>query len=54
MDMRDRFDPATELSDNIRSRFFIGGAWREPRSKERLELISPLTEQIMLLSLIHI
>jgi aldehyde dehydrogenase (NAD+) len=48
MDMRDRFDPATELSDNIRSRFFIGGAWREPRSKERLELISPLTEQIML------
>lgn len=48
MDMRDRFDFEAELSENIRSRFYIGGEWRDPRGSERLELISPLTEQLML------
>ncbi|MFV0643899.1 MAG: aldehyde dehydrogenase family protein, partial [Sphingomonadaceae bacterium] len=45
--MRDRFDFTTELSENVRSRFFIGGEWRQPLSDERLELVSPLTEQVM-------
>lgn len=48
MEMRDRFDFVAELSENVRSRFYIGGQWREPRSAERLTLVSPLTEQVML------
>lgn len=48
MGMRDRFDFVAELSENVRSRFYIGGQWREPRSAERLTLVSPLTEQVML------
>ena len=47
MDMRDRFDPS-ELSENVLTRFFIGGTWRAPRNGEKLELISPVTEQTML------
>jgi hypothetical protein len=43
----DRFDP-TELSENVRTRFYIGGQWRRPRSAERLEIISPLTEKTQL------
>jgi aldehyde dehydrogenase (NAD+) len=42
--MKDRFDP-TELSVNVRTRFYIGGQWRLPRSSERLDIISPLTEK---------
>jgi hypothetical protein len=37
----DRFDPA-ELSENVRTRFYIGGQWRRPRPAEPLEIISPL------------
>lgn len=48
MQMRDRLDPVAELSANVRSRFYIGGEWREPRGTERLELVSPLTEQVIL------
>jgi acyl-CoA reductase-like NAD-dependent aldehyde dehydrogenase len=43
--MQDRFDP-NELSENVRSRFYIGGKWVEPRSSARLELVSPLTERV--------
>ena len=43
--MLDRFDP-NELSENVRSRFYIGGKWTAPRSNARLELISPLTEKV--------
>ncbi|WP_066552914.1 aldehyde dehydrogenase [Croceicoccus bisphenolivorans] len=43
--MLDRFDPA-ELSENVRSRFYIGGQWVSPRTDARLDLISPLTEQV--------
>lgn len=43
--MLDRFDPA-EVSEDIRSRFYIGGKWTLPRGNERLELISPLTERV--------
>jgi acyl-CoA reductase-like NAD-dependent aldehyde dehydrogenase len=43
-EMIDRFDPA-EISENVRTRFYIGGRWRQPTSGERLEIISPLTEK---------
>lgn len=42
--MKDRFDP-NELSENVRSRFFIDGKWVAPRTDARLPLISPLTER---------
>jgi len=48
MEMIDRFDFAKELSENVRSRFYISGEWCLPRSAERLELVSTLTEQIIL------
>jgi acyl-CoA reductase-like NAD-dependent aldehyde dehydrogenase len=48
MEMRDRLVPSDELSENVRSRFYIGGSWREPRSDEVLELVSPITEQVIL------
>lgn len=43
--MLDRFDPS-EVSENVRSRFFIGGKWVAPRTSARLELVSPLTEKV--------
>src|SRR5690349_15710640 len=43
--MLDRFDPA-EISENVRTRFYIGGKWTAPRSAERLEIVSPLTEKV--------
>lgn len=44
----DRFNPVAELSDNARTKFYIGGQWRAPTSRERLELVSPITEEITL------
>jgi len=44
--MRDRFD-YSELSEKVRTCFPIGGEWRLPRSKATLELVSPITEQVM-------
>lgn len=43
--MLDRFDPS-EVSENVRSRFFIGGKWAAPRTTAKLELVSPLTEKV--------
>jgi len=43
-----RFDPVAELSDNVRTKFYIGGQWRTPASRETLELVSPVTEEITL------
>ncbi len=43
--MLDRFDPA-ELSENVRTRFYIGGKWVAPRSVEKLKIISPITEKV--------
>jgi len=43
--MQDRFDPS-EISENVRSRFYIGGTWVSPRSGAQLELVSPLTEKV--------
>ena len=42
------FVPMTELSDNVRTRFYIGGRWREPMGQERFELVSPVTEEVTL------
>ena len=42
------FEPVRELSDNVRTRFFIDGKWQEPAGSERFELISPVTEELTL------
>lgn len=42
------FAPESELSDNVRTRFFIDGRWREPTGTERFDLISPVTEEVTL------
>lgn len=39
------FDPTTELSDNVRNRFYIGGNWIESRSSMRHLIVSPATEE---------
>ncbi|ACC72358.1 aldehyde dehydrogenase [Paraburkholderia phymatum] len=43
-----RFDPQAELSDDVRSRFYIGGHWVLPNSKETASLVSPTTEKSFL------
>lgn len=48
MDFLDRLNPETELSERVRKRFFINGEWREPRGRDTLDLVSPITEQIIL------
>ena len=42
------FEPTSELSENVRTRFYIDGAWRRPAGNERFELISPVTEELTL------
>jgi aldehyde dehydrogenase (NAD+) len=42
------FDPSAELSDDVRTRFFIDGAWRVPMGVERLTLVSPVDEEVIL------
>ena len=42
------FEPQAELSENVRTRFFIDGKWRAPLGSERLDLISPVTEELTL------
>ncbi|HKX80479.1 MAG TPA: aldehyde dehydrogenase [Novosphingobium sp.] len=42
------FNAASELSEDVRTRFFIDGEWREPTGSERFELISPMTEELTL------
>ncbi|MGE4307349.1 MAG: aldehyde dehydrogenase family protein, partial [Novosphingobium sp.] len=42
------FEPEKELSDNVRTRFFINGEWRQPTGADRFELISPVTEEVVL------
>src|SRR5258708_14868152 len=41
------FDPTTELSDNVRNRFYIGGNWIESRSSIRHLIVSPATEEAL-------
>lgn len=42
------FNATTELSENVRTRFYIDGAWRAPAGSERFDLISPMTEELTL------
>lgn len=42
------FEPATELSGNVRTRFYIDGRWQAPAGPDRFELISPVTEELTL------
>ena len=42
------FNPAAELSANVRTRFFIDGGWSLPLGDDVLELISPVTEELTL------
>lgn len=48
MDIADRFDAQAELSDNVRTRFFIDGDWQVPATRNRCSLISPVTEEIQI------
>ena len=42
------FEPIAELSDNVRTRFYIDGLWQAPASQERFQLVSPVTEEVTL------
>jgi acyl-CoA reductase-like NAD-dependent aldehyde dehydrogenase len=42
------FNPHHEISDRVRSKFFIDGEWREPAGSAKLDLISPNTEELFL------
>jgi len=42
------FNPATEVSDDVRSRFYIGGTWVESGSSQRSTLTTPTTEEFFL------
>ena len=39
------FDPNKEISENVRSKFFVGGHWVTPLSSQRIDLIAPETEE---------
>ena len=42
------FDPQQALSQHVLKNFYIGGDWVKPQSDQKLELISPLTEECFL------
>ncbi|TGN95700.1 aldehyde dehydrogenase [Burkholderia sp. USMB20] len=48
METRKTFDFARELSEQVRTRFFIDGRWVDPIGLQRNELISCVTEEVML------
>jgi acyl-CoA reductase-like NAD-dependent aldehyde dehydrogenase len=39
------FNPQHEISDRVRSKFFIDGEWKAPSGSAKLDLISPNTEE---------
>jgi aldehyde dehydrogenase (NAD+) len=41
------FDPVKELSENVRSRFFIGGEWLKSHGTGCTSLVTPSTEEIL-------
>mgnify|MGYP001048045099 FL=1 len=43
-----RFNFQSELSDNVRNRFYIDGQWTAPSTAQKLSLVSPVTEELML------
>ncbi|WP_245653832.1 aldehyde dehydrogenase [Novosphingobium rosa] len=48
MGMKDQLNPQGELSERVRTQFYIDGRWCDARSAERLELVSPITENVIL------
>ena len=42
------FDPQQALSQHVLKNFYIGGDWVKPQSDQKLELISPVTEECFL------
>jgi hypothetical protein len=42
------FNPQHEISDRVRSKFFIDGEWKAPSGSAKLALISPYTEELFL------
>lgn len=48
MDLKDRFQPYEELSADVRSSFYIDGAWVKPATDNRFSLVSPVTEEVQL------
>jgi aldehyde dehydrogenase (NAD+) len=40
--------PMAELSENVRTRFYIDGKWQVPAGKDRFALVSPITEELTL------
>lgn len=40
--------PKIELSENVRTKFYIDGKWQVPAGQERFQLISPVTEELTL------
>ena len=42
------FNPQHEISDRVRSKFFIDDEWKSPSGSAKLDLISPNTEELLL------
>jgi hypothetical protein len=42
------FNAQHEISDRVRSTFFIDGEWKAPSGSAELDLISPNTEELFL------
>lgn len=40
------FEPLNELSEDVRTRFFVNGEWITPTSNRQLGLISPVSEEV--------
>ncbi|MDN4572538.1 hypothetical protein DBB29_04960 [Pandoraea cepalis] len=47
MTATDQFDFEHELSENLRTRFYINGQWAQPKSAQELELVSPMSEEVI-------
>jgi hypothetical protein len=43
-----KIHPQHEISDRVRSEFFIDGEWKAPSGSADLDLISPNTEELFL------
>jgi aldehyde dehydrogenase (NAD+) len=41
MSIESSFNPQHEISDRVRSKFFIDGEWKAPSGSAKLDLISP-------------
>ena len=42
---RQRIRPSTSAFKHVLNNFYVGGTWIEPQSDQKLELISPITEE---------